>query len=229
VNSYSYGSFSFEWVFEEASIKEHTITVEKEKPVLLRGQELPFEELEKLIRKRARWIRERIKTMASIKDDDIVSGSRIKYLGRHFMAVVVLSETQRGAKVTFNARKFRIVIDRDAENRQELIKRALDRFYREAAEEKLLPRIAMWEERTGLNCSGSKLHKFPARWASCSSDGVLEFHPRCIEHPFRVIDYIIVHELVHTLEMSHTKEFWKLVKEKYPQWEECHNRLDWDL
>lgn len=174
---YTYGDFSFEWVFEKASIKEHTITVEKGKPVLLRGEELPVKNLEKLIKKRARWIRDQIKAMASIKKDDIVSGSRIKYMGRHYMAVVVLSETQRGAKVTFNARKFTIVVDENAYNRQELIQRAINLFYRVSAEEKVLPRVKRWEEKTGLTCRSAKLHKFPARWASCSINGVLEFHP----------------------------------------------------
>lgn len=35
-----------------------------------------------------------------------------------------------------------------------------------------------------------------------------------------VIDYIVVHELLHTIEMSHTKKFWTLLKSYYPDYKE---------
>lgn len=229
MNSFTYGNFSFEWIFEEASLKEHTVTVEKNQPVKLRGALVSLDEQENLIRKRARWIRDKSKAVASIKEGDIVSGSRIKYLGRHYMAVIQLSDQQRGAKVHFNGSKFLIVVDASVDEIQPLIKRGLERFFREKAEDKLFPRIRFWEKQTGLQSTGSRLYKFPARWASCSKDGVMEFHPRCMELAPKVMDYVIVHELVHTIEMNHTKEFWKLVEDHFPQWKDCHERLDWDL
>lgn len=226
MHNFKYGRFSFEWMFQEADIKEYTLTVEKGKPVLLRGKQTPYETQERLIRKRARWIREQIQEMDLIKEGDIVSGSRIKYLGRHYMAVVMCSEKQRGATVAFDGRKFYITVNASAENRQTLIERALDRFFKKKAVEKLFPRVQYWEKQTGLSAQKVKLFRFPSRWASCNLDGVLEFHPKCMELASKVLDYVIVHELVHTVELNHTKQFWKLVEEKFPDWKECHRRLN---
>jgi predicted metal-dependent hydrolase len=229
MNTFHYGSFSFDWLFEEATIKEHTITVEKGEPVLLRGTLVSLEKQKKMIQKRARWIRDQITAMSLIKEDDIVSGSRIKYLGRHYMVVIKLSEKQKGAKVHFNGHKFLLTINTSLEHQQEPIQKAFDRFFKQKAEEKLYPRIKYWEAQTGFSSSGVKLFRFPARWASCSREGVLEFHPRCMELAPKVLDYVIVHELAHTIEMNHTKKFWKLVNEQFPEWEECHKRLNWEL
>lgn len=46
--------------------------------------------------------------MAAIKDDDIVSGSRTKYLGRRYMVVVEIASHQHGALVQFSGSKFRV-------------------------------------------------------------------------------------------------------------------------
>ncbi len=226
---FKYGNFSFDWKFEEAPVKTHSIIVEKDKPVIIRGEKLPPNELEKLIRKKARWIRDKTKSMAQLSDDDIVSGSRIKYLGRSYMAVVELSIEQKGAEVTFNARKFHIIVNSLAENRQELIQKAILKFQRKTALKKVYPRFKYWEEKTGLQGCGYRINYLKSTWGKCSIEGLVEVNSKCVELSFKLIDYIIVHELCHTVEMNHTKEFWDLVSEHYPQWEECHNGLKWDI
>jgi len=229
VNRYSYGSFSFEWVFEEASIKTHTITVEKDKPVLLRGRLVSEDQQREIIGRRVRWIRNKLVAMAQINPSDIVSGSRLKYLGRSYMVMIELASHFRGASVAFNGSRFTITVDPDSHDQQESIQRAIERFYRSKAEERLAQRIVFWENKTGLKSSGVRIFKFPARWASCSEDQALEFHPRCMELAPKVLDYVIVHELVHTVERSHSKQFWRLVETHFPEWEACHDRLEWDV
>jgi predicted metal-dependent hydrolase len=57
------------------------------------------------------------------------------------------------------------------------------------------------------------------RWGSCSSKRKLSFNWRLVFIQKDVVRYLIVHELSHIVEMNHSKRFWDLVKEIYPEYE----------
>lgn len=54
------------------------------------------------------------------------------------------------------------------------------------------------------------------RWGSCGRGGRLNFHWRSILLPPRIIEYVIVHELVHIHEPHHTTAFWTRVERAMP-------------
>jgi predicted metal-dependent hydrolase len=55
-----------------------------------------------------------------------------------------------------------------------------------------------------------------SRWASCSKNGNLSFNMLLSSLPLKIVDYVILHELAHLLEMNHSKEFWNIVKASDP-------------
>ncbi|WP_328514995.1 M48 family metallopeptidase [Ralstonia solanacearum] len=61
------------------------------------------------------------------------------------------------------------------------------------------------------SCGGARIRHFQSRWASCDAANILLFHPRVMELARSVQDYVIVHELCHTVEKNHTRVFWSLV------------------
>lgn len=56
-----------------------------------------------------------------------------------------------------------------------------------------------------------------SRWGSCSADNALHFSFRLIYAPREVIDYVIVHELAHTVHKNHGSGFWALVEKYVPR------------
>jgi predicted metal-dependent hydrolase len=56
------------------------------------------------------------------------------------------------------------------------------------------------------------------RWGSCSSRGALSFSWRLMMAPARVAEYVVVHEVAHLVEMSHSRAFWALVEREWPDW-----------
>jgi predicted metal-dependent hydrolase len=59
-----------------------------------------------------------------------------------------------------------------------------------------------------------------SRWGSCSNTGNLNFSTRLLFAPPDVVDYVIIHELAHLIEMNHSDRFWALVAQAMPEYKE---------
>jgi predicted metal-dependent hydrolase len=100
--------------------------------------------------------------------------------------------------------EFRLGID--------LSSRAEDLFrtwYRARAREILEDRVTYFTIRMGLSCRSVRITNAKERWGSCSVAGSLNFAWRLVMAPPAVIDYVIVHELTHLVEMNHSRRFWE--------------------
>ncbi|HFC00075.1 MAG TPA: M48 family peptidase [Phaeodactylibacter sp.] len=67
---------------------------------------------------------------------------------------------------------------------------------------------------------GLKFKYNQSNWGSCSSQGNLNLSTRLLFAPDAVVDYVIIHELAHLIEMNHSNRFWKLVSDAMPDYEE---------
>ena len=91
-------------------------------------------------------------------------------------------------------------------------------LYKKEARVLMADRIAYWSKKTGLKCRGVKLSSAQKRWGSCNSRGEINLNWRLVMAPVEVIDYVVVHELVHTEVYNHTKEFWNQVARIMPDY-----------
>lgn len=70
-----------------------------------------------------------------------------------------------------------------------------------------------------------KLKYNKSNWGSCSTGKNLNFSVRLFFAPDDVIDYVVIHELAHLVEMNHSHKFWKIVRDIMPNYSEKEKML----
>jgi predicted metal-dependent hydrolase len=63
------------------------------------------------------------------------------------------------------------------------------------------------------------------RWGSCSARGTISLNWRLMQAPPFVVDYLIIHELMHRREMNHSARYWKLVARAFPDYQRAEKWL----
>lgn len=79
---------------------------------------------------------------------------------------------------------------------------------KEKAVEVFSARVAHWGAFMGVRPQRIRVKDQRSLWGSCSRRGTLNFNWRLTLAPPEVLDYVVIHELAHLLEMNHSKRFW---------------------
>ena len=72
-----------------------------------------------------------------------------------------------------------------------------------------------------LHYSSIKINKNKTIWGSCSSRAALAFNIKLAMVPKEILHYVIAHEMCHIIEMNHSKKFWSLVAQIYPDYKQA--------
>lgn len=95
--------------------------------------------------------------------------------------------------------------------------------YKRQALQIISSRVRHYAKPLLLAPSAIKVNSARRRWGSCSRRGSLNFSYRLLFAPLPVIDYVVVHELVHMRHLNHSRAFWNGVAEVLPDFRK-HNR-----
>ncbi len=96
----------------------------------------------------------------------------------------------------------------DIEQVQKAVTAAAERALKKQAQ-KLLPiRIDQLAGKYGYDFSDLQVKRLTSRWGSCSSSKKITLNYFLMQLPWELIDYVILHELVHTKQLNHGKNFW---------------------
>jgi predicted metal-dependent hydrolase len=223
--SVQYGNRTIEYSFlTKEGLNSHYITVEKGVGVIIKGTTITNEQANKLILKKAKWIIDKLELVKSIGEEDIVTGSRIQYLGRKYYVELHLDERMPVIDIDFTESKFKVTLPSRLNN-QVALKVTFENFIREKAKERIEPIMKKWSKITGLEYNQLKFMKLEKRWGSCTPTNTIIINYNAIKLPFSLIEYLVVHELVHTKIKSHSKEFWAELSKHIPKWKELDEKM----
>ncbi len=89
--------------------------------------------------------------------------------------------------------------------------------------------LPAWLQRTseevGLPFTKVQIRGQKTRWGSCSSQGTISLNRNLLLLPASTVRYLFIHELCHTQHMNHSADFWQLVAEVMPDYQQHENRL----
>ena len=167
--------------------------------------QIPMENIEDLVRRKLQWIKKKIvegEARPSISRKRFESGESFLYLGDPYrLHIVGDSEVPLAFKREFVlAREYR-------DKAREL----LVNWYKQEARKKITYRVVWHARRFGLTVGSVRITDAQKRWGSCGRSNGLNFSWRLIMAPLRVVDYVVIHELAHTVERSHSRAFWRKV------------------
>jgi predicted metal-dependent hydrolase len=223
--SVQYGHKTIEYTLDvKEGLKSHYISVEKGVGVILKGKSTPAEHAEKLILKKAKWILDKLDLVQSIGDEDIVTGARIQYLGRKYYVELTIDERFQVIDIDFTESKFKVTLPSRLNN-QVALKVTFENFIRQKAKERIEPIIKKLSKKTGLEYANLKFMKLEKRWGSCTPANTIIINYNAIKLPFSLIEYLVVHELVHTKIKSHSKEFWAELSKHITNWKELDEKM----
>jgi hypothetical protein len=94
---------------------------------------------------------------------------------------------------------------------QELIKTAIEAALRREAHNYLPIRLQQLANQHGLKYNQISIRNTRTRWGSCTHDNNINLCMHLMKLPNELIDYVLLHELAHTVEKNHSVRFWDLL------------------
>ena len=172
-----------------------------------------------LIQKKKRWILNNLtrycQTRPPTTGKELKSGDCIPYLGRELK--LVTQQNQENDNSAVQERNKLIISLGNKNNGLGLV---LEQWYRMQAAHLIKEKADKLSAQFGLAYNQLTIRGQKSRWGSCSRKGNLSFNWKLMMTPEPVIDYVIIHELLHLKEMNHTRKFWELVSKHCPRWRE---------
>jgi predicted metal-dependent hydrolase len=161
----------------------------------------------------ADWVektRAKMKATAPATARQYAEGETFLFMGEAYPLTIV---PRQKTALVFDGKCFRLT--------KASIPRARELFiawYKAQAALILAQRVERLVAAHGFQYQRIRISSARTRWGSCSSRGSLSFTYRLVMAPLEVVDYVAIHELVHTQVHNHSKKFWQRVGQVMPEY-----------
>ena len=181
---------------------------------------MPKPEIDRFVASKEKWITDRL---ARSQDQSrrresfgLNYGDTVPYRGKNYPIAA-----KSGNRIGFDDAAFFIPPGLTPER----IKSACVQIYRMLAGRDLPKRTLEFAKRMAVMPTAVKINGAAARWGSCSAKKSINFSWRLVMADDAVIDYVVVHELAHLIEMNHSARFWAIVEGILPDYGKRRDRL----
>lgn len=172
------------------------------------------------------WIRQQqnqLLKQARETERQFISRESHDLWGRRYLLTVV--EREGPPEVKLNHRSMMLFV-RPGSDQQKRAKVIHD-WHKSILHEIIPPLIRKWELKLGVKVSKYYLRRMKTRWGGCNhNSGSIRLNTELVKKPKDLLEYVIVHELLHLIEPTHNERFIRLLNENYPSWREARSELN---
>lgn len=173
-----------------------------------------------------RWIRQQqaqLQAQARETPRQLVTRESHYLWGRRYLLMVVEHDAPPGVKMDHRRITLNVRPGADAGRRKAIYQR----WQRSLLHEAIPPLIAHWEQRIGVTVAGYFLQRMKTRWGSCNHlRAHIRLNTELIKKPRDLLEYVIVHEMIHLIEPTHSERFISLLTQHYPAWRDARAELN---
>ena len=171
--------------------------------------------IHKLIRQKESWIRAKQdyfkQRQSKILVKKFLPGEEFLFLGKNY-PLVVIEDLPIAVVLDTSLFISKVVLGNARDH--------LECWYKAQALEHFTQRVNYYAQASDLKYKSIRINNATTRWGSCGYKSTLNFSWRLIMAPSRVVDYVIIHELMHLKQRNHSRRFWAEVANILPDYKQ---------
>ncbi len=143
--------------------------------------------------------------------------------GRRYLLTVEEEEAKTGVRLDHRRIVLRVRPGADRAKREAIV-HEWHKALLHAAVSKL---IEKWEPRLGVKVSGYFLQRMKTKWGSCNHRARrIRLNTELVKKPKDLLEYVVVHEMLHLIAPTHSEQFLVLMTKHYPAWRNARAELN---
>lgn len=173
-----------------------------------------FDKAKTAVRDRMSWVKNNLSRIQKAEDKFTYFASNTNFSTRSHKLELKKGNVE-SIKVSVGENKITGVYknqsDLDSNSSQLEIRKGIENAWRIEAKEYLPQRASELAKHHNFQFKKVSIRNAKTRWGSCSSDNNINLSLHLMRLPDPLIDYVILHELVHTKIKNHSSDFWRLL------------------
>jgi len=172
------------------------------------------------------WIRNqqgRLRGQARETRRQIVGRETHFLWGRRYL--LTISEEEKKPTVKLSHRRVTLVVRPGSSRaRREAV---MHEWHKSLLHDAVPALIRKWERKLGVAVAGYFLQRMKTKWGGCNHRaGTIRLNTELVKKPKDLLEYVVVHEMLHLIAPTHSEQFLTLLSKHYPSWREARAELN---
>jgi predicted metal-dependent hydrolase len=143
--------------------------------------------------------------------------------GRRYLLSVIEKDTKPGVALDHRRITLTVRPGSTLAKREEV----MQEWHRALLHETVPALIRKWEAKLGVKVSRYFLQRMKTKWGACNQRaGNIRLNTELVKKPKDLMEYVVVHEMLHLIEPTHSERFVALLAQHYPTWREARAELN---
>ena len=182
---------------------------------------LSFDKINEFLIKKSNWIaKNQIYAQNRYqKYKNLYTYNEVMYKGK-----IIKCAFKNARKISITSEQLLIPQKYQLPNKQNALKNALKRFLIQESEKEFIIKLNKFSS-SGFKYNSLKIINSKSKWGSCDKQGNIGLNFRTIMLPSVFLNYLIAHELAHTIHFNHSTKFWDIVRSLISDYKNIRNEL----